>query len=57
MSKRRQVMQGVRKAQRKEAPSDPKRKLAAVRRAAEHSFPTAGIERMLAEIDRGYLHD
>jgi hypothetical protein len=51
------VRQVVRKAQRNEARGDPKKKLAAVRRAAEHSFPTADIDQMLSEIEGGYLHD
>jgi transposase len=34
--------------------SDRARKLAAVRAAARHSFPTADIDEMLAEIGRGY---
>jgi hypothetical protein len=29
-------------------------KLKAIRAAAEHSFPVAGIELMLSEIERGY---
>ena len=29
-------------------------KLEAIRRAAKHEFPTADIETMLAEIERGY---
>ena len=33
---------------------DPQVKLKAVRRAAGYSFPTAGIEQMLEEIERGY---
>ena len=33
---------------------EPELKLKAVRRAAEYSFPTADIEQMLAEIERGY---
>lgn len=51
------VRQVVRKAQRNESAGDPKKKLAVVRRALEHSFPTADIDQMLAEIERGYLHD
>ena len=33
---------------------DPETKLKAVRRGAKYSFPTADIEQMLSEIDRGY---
>jgi hypothetical protein len=34
---------------------DQARKLAAVRAAARHDFPTAEIDRMLEEIEQGYL--
>ena len=51
------VRQVVRRAQRNEARGDPKKKLAVVRRAAEHSFPTADIDQMLADIERGQLRD
>ena len=33
---------------------DPETKLKAVRRGARYSFPTADIEQMLSEIERGY---
>jgi hypothetical protein len=33
---------------------EPETKLKAVRRAAKYSFPTADIEQMLSEIERGY---
>jgi hypothetical protein len=33
---------------------DPEIKLRAVRRGAKYSFPTADIEQMLSEIERGY---
>ncbi|MGO9231850.1 MAG: ribbon-helix-helix protein, CopG family [Bryobacteraceae bacterium] len=33
---------------------DPETKLKAVRRGAKYSFPTADIEQMLGEIERGY---
>ena len=33
---------------------EPEAKLKAVRKAAAHSFPSGGIEQMLAEIERGY---
>jgi hypothetical protein len=33
---------------------DPETKLKAIRRAAKYSFPTADIDQMLAEIERGY---
>ena len=35
----------------------PDRKISVVRAAARHDFPTADIDRMLAEIERGYLGD
>lgn len=34
---------------------DAGRKLEAIRSAYEHEFPTADIEQMLEEIERGYL--
>lgn len=42
-------------ARREKSSSDPARKLAAVRAAAQHSFPTGDIDEMLAEIEQGYL--
>ena len=33
---------------------DPETKLKAVRRGAQYSFPTADLEQMLDEIERGY---
>ena len=33
----------------------PERKLKAIRKAATYSYPTADIEQMLDEIERGYL--
>jgi transposase-like protein len=49
------VRQALRRARRDEPAGDPGRKLAVVREAAQHAYPTAGIEQMLAEIERGYL--
>jgi hypothetical protein len=49
------VRQALRAARRGRAVGDPKKKIAAIRAAARHSFPTADIEQMLAEIERGYL--
>jgi hypothetical protein len=34
---------------------DPETRLKAIRRAAKYSLPTADIEQMLSEIERGYL--
>lgn len=48
------VRRALRAARRSEPSRDAERKLAAVRAAAKHSFPTADIGRMLAEIERGY---
>ncbi|HUQ91454.1 MAG TPA: ribbon-helix-helix protein, CopG family [Bryobacteraceae bacterium] len=33
---------------------DPETKLKAVRRGAQYSFPTADVDQMLSEIERGY---
>jgi hypothetical protein len=33
---------------------EPETKLKAVRQGAKHAFPTAGIQQMLSEIERGY---
>ncbi len=53
------VSEWVRRVLRRSRPErsagDRARKLAAVRAAARHNFPTADIEQMNAEIERGYL--
>lgn len=49
------VRQALRSARREVPSRDPERKLAAIRAAARHSFPAPGIEKMLEEIERGYL--
>ncbi len=51
------VRQALRLARRREPLGGPERKLDAVRAAAQHAFPTADIEVMLQEIERGYLAD
>jgi hypothetical protein len=51
------VRQTLRRARRDETLVDPKRKLAAVREAAQHSFASGPIEEMLEQIERGYLRD
>jgi hypothetical protein len=51
------VRQALRKAQRGEPISDGKKKLAVVHAASESSLPTADIDQMLSEIERGYLDD
>ena len=48
------VRQAMRQARRSATDRDPARKAAVVRAAAEHSFPTADIDGMLAEIESGY---
>lgn len=51
------VRQALRTARRSEPRGDPKKKLAVVRVAVEHSFPAGDIDQMLQEIERGYLDD
>jgi hypothetical protein len=48
------VRRALREAARREPRADPEKKLELVRRAARHAFPTAEIDQMLAEIERGY---
>jgi hypothetical protein len=48
------VRRSLRAARDAESGADVSEKLAAVRTAAAHSFPTADIETMLDEIERGY---
>lgn len=48
------VRTSLRAAREAEAGADVGQKLAAIRTAATHDFPTADIETMLAEIERGY---
>ncbi len=48
------VRQLIRREGRDRSHGDRARKLAAVRAAVRHEFPTADIEDMLAEIERGY---
>lgn len=49
------VRRTLRAARRREPSRDADRKLAAVRAAAKHAFPTADMAQMLSEIERGYL--
>ena len=50
------VGKGTLRAARRRGPGgDTSKKLAVVRAAARHAFPTADIPQMLAEIERGYL--
>lgn len=48
------VRRSLRAARDAEAGLDVGQKLAAVRTAASHAFPTADIETMLDQIERGY---
>ena len=48
------VRHALRAAYREEPLGDQDKKLAAVRAAAAHDFPTADIDQMLAEIAAGY---
>jgi hypothetical protein len=48
------VRQTLRAARQYEPTVDAKRKLSVVREAARHAYPTADIDVMLAEIERGY---
>jgi hypothetical protein len=48
------VRRSLRAARDAESGADVGQKLAAVRQAASHAFPTADIETMLDEIERGY---
>lgn len=50
------VRQALRSA-RGPAEADPTAKLAAIRAAARHDFPTGEIDELLAQIERGYLRD
>jgi transposase-like protein len=48
------VRQALRAARRAEPGADAKKKLAVVRAAVRHDFPSGDIEQMLAEIEIGY---
>ncbi|MQA75351.1 MAG: ribbon-helix-helix protein, CopG family [Solirubrobacterales bacterium] len=48
------VRRALKDARRREPRGDIDGKLRAVRAAARHRFPTADIDAMLAEIERGY---
>ena len=51
------VRQALRRARREEPMTDSRRKIALVREAARGSYPTADIDQMLSEIERGYTAD
>jgi hypothetical protein len=48
------VRRTLRQARANRPVSEPEAKLKAIRRAAKYSFPTADLEQMLSEIERGY---
>jgi hypothetical protein len=48
------VRETLREARRKVASGDTKRKLSALRAGDRHAYPTADIDQMLGEIERGY---
>jgi predicted 2-oxoglutarate/Fe(II)-dependent dioxygenase YbiX len=49
------VRSAMREARRREPTAPAERKLAVVRAAAKNQLPTAEIDQMLAEIERGYI--
>lgn len=49
------VRQALRAASRREPLGDTKAKLDGIRAASRHAFPTGPVERVLDEIERGYL--
>ncbi|HEM47136.1 MAG TPA: antitoxin [Alphaproteobacteria bacterium] len=51
------VRQTLRAACREEPDGDPGKKLAVVREAATHAYPTGDIGQMLDEIEAGYGRD
>jgi hypothetical protein len=51
------VRQALAHARRREPQGDVEKKLAAIRAAVKHEFPTGDIETMQAEIEQGYLTD
>jgi hypothetical protein len=48
------VRRVLREARMRQPVNEPEAKLKAVRKASQYSFPTADIEQMLSEIERGY---
>lgn len=49
------VRQALRSARRRVPTGDADRKLATIRAATAHEFPTADMPQILADIERGYL--
>lgn len=48
------VRRVLREARLQRPGQEPQAKLKAVRKAVEYAFPTADVDQMLAEIERGY---
>ena len=48
------VRQALELARRREPLGDTGKKLEVIRAAAQHDYPTTDIDKMLAEIERGY---
>jgi hypothetical protein len=51
------VRRALRRAGDAQPTVDAGRKLAVVRAAVRHEFPTADIEQMIREIEQGYTHE
>jgi len=51
------VRQALRAASREEPEGDPGKKLAVVREAATHAYPSGDIGQMLEEIEAGYSRE
>jgi hypothetical protein len=51
------VRQALRAARRQQPSTDARKKLEVIRAAVRHSFPTADIDQVLGEIERGYELD
>lgn len=49
------VRQSLRQSRRQRPEGDVAQRLAAVRAAARHAYPTGDIDQVLAEIQQGYL--
>jgi len=49
------VRRSLRAAREADAAADTGQKLGVIRRAAGYSFPTGDIDKMLSEIEQGYL--
>ncbi len=49
------VRQALRKSTESIPTKDPSQKLRAIRKASEYQFPSGDIEKILAEVEEGYL--